>query len=99
MLPMNEYWNSYNLNQDFDNLAPQPSQNQSATGSTFGSGLIRAGYDPVYVWQTYGDRLRVLPADLYDAIFEAMRQGTILSNQWAQNAALFLPELSPDFSG
>ncbi|MBO3462963.1 hypothetical protein G7B40_001700 [Aetokthonos hydrillicola Thurmond2011] len=90
-----EYWQNYNPAQDFDGLSPTlpPLYNQQATGSTLGNGLVRAGYDPLWVYEKFGDRLRVLPADLYDAVFEAMRQGTILSNQWAENAVLFLPEL------
>ncbi len=90
------YWD-YNPNQDFDGLSPTlpPMSNQQVTGSSLSnSGLVPAGYDPVWIWEKFGDRLRLLPTDLYDAVFEAMRQGTILSEAWAQNAELFLPELT-----
>jgi hypothetical protein len=87
----NEYWENYRLEKDFDALSPNiPSQQRSFTSE---SGLQRAGYDPVWIYTTFGDKLKLLPAELYDAVFNAMRNGEILSPHWAAQAALFLPEL------
>lgn len=104
-----DYWNTYNATSDFGSLMPSLDNSQSITGvSTFGS-VSSAGYDPLFLFQKFGDRLRLLPQDLYDAVFEAMRGGTTnqflmqyiseysggaaLNNVWASEAKLYLPEL------
>lgn len=106
-----EYWNQYNPNSDFGSLMmPQSvfgAQSVTGGGSLQASG---AGYDPLWVYQTFGDRLRLLPADLYDAVFEAMRGnttnqflgqylsiysgGAVLNDVWATEARAYLPELT-----
>lgn len=88
---MSEYWQSYNPNTDFDALSAPIQTNQSTTG--FNLNLQKAGYDPVWIWETYGDRLKLLPGDLYNAIFEAMCRQDILSPAWGENAGLFIPEI------
>ncbi|MBE9038332.1 hypothetical protein [aff. Roholtiella sp. LEGE 12411] len=103
-----EYWNSYNPNSDFGSLMPPlfGTEQQSTVGNLQASS---AGYDPLWVYQTYGSRLHTLPQDLQDAVFEAMRGGTnnqflmqyistysggaTLNNIWAGEAKLYLPEL------
>lgn len=90
-MPTNEYWDNYRLEQDFDALAPNIPSPQQVTTSHLN--LQNAGYDPVYIYTTFGDKLKLLPGNLYDAVFEAMKTGEILSPHWASEASLFLPEL------
>lgn len=85
-----EYWENYNAATDFDALGQVIPSNQDAAGSNLK--LQKAGYDPLWVWETYGDRLKLLPGDLYSAVFDAMRDGGLLSNQWAEDIALYIPD-------
>lgn len=106
---MSDYWNTYDPNSDFGSLVPplfgtpqQPIGGNLQTSS--------AGYDPLWVYSTFGDRLRLLPDDLRDAVFEAMKGGTTnqflaqyisvysggatLNAIWATEARSYLPELN-----
>lgn len=101
------YWDSYDADGDFDSLMPSAGSNQN----TFGGNLSvsSAGYDPVWLLQKYGDRLKLLPRDLYDAVLEALRGGTesvflmqylstygsgaLLNSNWVAEASVYLPEL------
>lgn len=106
---MSEYWNTYDANSDFSSLMPPlfGTPEQSAFGGNLQTSS--AGYDPVWVYQMFGDRLRLLPADLRDAVFEAMKGGTTnqflaqyisvysggatLNATWVTEARSYLPEL------
>lgn len=105
-----DYWNTYNAQSDFGSLMPSLDEAQSISGvSTFGGNVSSAGYDPLFLFQKYGDRLRLLPKDLYDAVFEAMRGGTTnqflmqyiseysggatLNATWVGEAKMYLPDL------
>lgn len=106
---MHEYWNEYDINKDWRSLTPVNHTHQSATGD----GQLKAkatGYDPVWVLDNIGDRLKLLPDDLKDAVYEALRPeetspfltmyiarhsgGAILNNVWVQEAKVYLTELS-----
>jgi hypothetical protein len=105
---MSDYWNTYDANSDFSSLMPpmfgtpqQPIGGNLQTSS--------AGYDPLWIYQTFGDRLRLLPSDLRDAVFEAIRGrttnqflmpyisiysgGATLNSNWVTEARSYLPEL------
>lgn len=106
---MSDYWNTYNADSDFSSLMPPlfGTKEQSAFGGNLQTSS--AGYDPVWIYQQFGDRLRLLPQDLYDAVFEAMRGsttnqflsqyisvysgGATLNAVWATEARSYLPEL------
>ncbi|RUR74913.1 hypothetical protein PCC6912_50910 [Chlorogloeopsis fritschii PCC 6912] len=106
--PNENYWDNYNPDTDFQSLTPVDRRSQSVVGS----GNIKvqnAGYDPMWVFTEFGDRLRLLPADLYDSVFEAIKGGTTnpmlamyintysggatLNSLWEQEAKRYLPDL------
>jgi hypothetical protein len=103
-----EYWNNYNAHADYGSLLLTNNGEQSATGE----GNLKAnsaGYSPLWVYEKFGDRLRLLPKDLYAAVFEAIKGGATdpmlriyineysggatLNHIWVQEATPYLPEL------
>lgn len=105
---MSDYWNNYDPHQDFESLLLPIGEGQQA--SNVGSlSAPKAGYDPLWIYQKYGDRLRLLPADLYDAVFEAIKgqttdpflmqyistysDGATLNNVWVNEAKIYLKDL------
>ncbi|NJM23752.1 MAG: hypothetical protein HC907_36700 [Richelia sp. SM1_7_0] len=82
------YWEKYDPRQDYNSLAPSVSTEQNATGASFQ--LQKAGWDPIWIYEKFGSVLGKLPAHLYDAVFNAMRSGELLSNNWGIEAQLFI---------
>lgn len=105
---MSDYWNTYNPHRDFESLLLPIGEGQQ-TSNVGSLNAPKAGYDPLWIYQKYGDRLRALPADLYDAVFEAVRGGTtnqfliqyismysdraVLNSTWVGEAKLYLTDL------
>ena len=93
----------------FKEQSSSNTQSQLATGGTLK--VTQSGYDPLWVWENYGNRLDLLPADLRDAVYEAMRNGeyspflehyftrssnsTILNQLWSQEAHSYIKEIAP----
>lgn len=106
------YWEDYNPHMDYGSLLLTDTQSQSAIGDS-SLNATSAGYDPVWIFERFGpmngDRLRLLPQDLRDAVYEAMKgsttspylmqyisvysNGAVLNQLWAQEASVYLPEL------
>lgn len=104
-----DYWNNYDPHTDYGSLLLADTQQQTALGDS----NLRAsssGYDPIFIFEKFGplngDRLRLLPDDLRDAVYEAMKgsttnpylmqyisvysNGAVLNDLWAQEARVYL---------
>ena len=106
-MSIHEYWNNYNPDNDIQGLTQINREGQSATGGTLKTNS--AGYDPLWIYSQYGDRLKLLPRDLQDSVYEAMKGGTTdpmlriylnqysggatLNQTWTESAKPYLPGL------
>lgn len=59
----------------YELLSQIDTSHQDPQGSPNLKGKI-SGYDPIFIMQKFGDRLKILPRDLYDAVFECLKENS-----------------------